>query len=134
MPALPITAYVYDRAPDPYGLQARHRVEATALYAAQEGWEMGGRWIDTGDAVLTPRCRPELDAMLDAIVRAPRGTASVVLVTSWTRFAHSHAGRQHIARRILGTGAWIETVSGEAIHPDGRRIPAGGLGADPVLL
>ncbi len=125
-----ITVHVYDRALDPYGPRARERTMAAEAFVADHGWRLAGRWIDTGDAVLTPRCRPAFDLMLAAIGPVPVGSACV-LVTDWTRLANAHAGRQYLARRILGAGAWISTITGESVHPDGRRLPHGRLTSAP---
>lgn len=129
----PLT-FIYDRARVAGATADLWRRERCAGYAAEQGWDMAGRWLDTGENALSLDIRPQFDAMLRAIATAVDTTECVCLITSWARLSHDTAARKVLATRILQAGARIETISGERYYPNGRRLPAGRLGAGPVIL
>ncbi|AEW99203.1 recombinase family protein [Streptantibioticus cattleyicolor] len=126
-------AFVYDRYFTGPRDILRQRAQTCAAYADKQGWEIGGWFVDTGDAALLLNQRPNFERLMRAIAAADRGRPRVCLVLDWDRISNDRAKRGILVRRLLGLGARVETCFGERILPDGRTEPAGLLSGVPLL-
>ncbi|AEW95625.1 MULTISPECIES: recombinase family protein [Streptomycetaceae] len=120
MTALPPLAFVYDRHLSGPRAQLAVRARTCADYADRRGWEVGGWFVDTGDAALTLNHRPNFERLMRALVGVEEGRVRVCLVLDWDRFSSDRAKRDILVRRLVGLGARVETCFGECVVPGGR--------------
>jgi DNA invertase Pin-like site-specific DNA recombinase len=124
-------AYIYDRCVTDSLVNLELRLSALGEYVTERGWTYGGRFVDYGDAALTTDHRPEFEALLRAVEGVGPGVERLCLVFSWGRLSHDTGHRQDFVRRILGAGAWLETIDGECARLG--AVPDGRLTAGPVI-
>lgn len=114
----PPIAFIYDRVLTTGTLALPQRTQLCKSYAAARGWDFRGHWVDVGDDAAFWDVRPQFDDMLCAIGRTPTDLPRVCLIAGWLRLSHTHEGQAELVQRVLGTGAWIETTSGDRRVPD----------------
>ncbi len=127
-------AFIYDRHATDNTVILEQRLEACVRYAAAQGWNLGGRWVDKGDYALTDDHRPEFDALLRAMRAASSAQPRVCLVHDWHRLSRGLVARGLMTRRVLvlSRDVWVETCGGEMRSADGQYRQRGRLTAGPV--
>lgn len=127
-------AYIYDRHATNTTAALDLRLKACEDYAAAQGWELAGCWIDTGDHALLDGRRPAFDALLRAMRADDSERTRVLLVYDWPRLSRDEAAKRSMARRALFLGgAWVETSFGETLTTEGRQQQVGRLTNRPVI-
>jgi hypothetical protein len=127
----PPLAYIYDRCATDNRAYLDLRMAALGEYVTERGWDRGGFFIDYGDDALIRGSRPEFDALVSALESAPPGVERLCLVFDWGRLSHDVDHRQAFTRRVLGAGAWLETIDGESARIG--AVPDGRLTSGPVV-
>nr|WP_202447431.1 recombinase family protein [Streptomyces sp. SID5468] len=115
----------------PRGVLER-RARVCADHADRQRWEIGGWFVDTGDAALLLNQRPNFERLMRTLAAADKERPRVCLVHDWDRISHDRAKRTILVKRLLALGARVETCFGERILPDGRSEPAGLLPGAPL--
>ncbi|UNO42213.1 recombinase family protein [Streptomyces sp. MST-110588] len=106
-------AFVYDRNATRSHRLLDMRLDGCRNYAAEQGWEVAGRWFDRGDDAIGD-VRPQFTALLAAMSDAVRDREVICLVHSWGRFSHDATARTTYEQRVARTGGHTETTFGES--------------------
>ncbi|AEW97417.1 MULTISPECIES: recombinase family protein [Streptomycetaceae] len=117
----PPLAFVYDRHLAGNKALLTMRARTCAAYADDQGWDVGGWFVDTGDAALLLNQRPNFERLMRAIAAADKERVRVCLVLDWDRISNDRAKRDILVRRLVGLGARVETCFGERVTPDDHR-------------
>ena len=131
MSAPPVLAFIYDRCVTSNPALLDLRLIACTEHLAERGWDGGGRFVDFGDNALSNAARPAFDDMLRAMTQAA-DRERVCLVYDWGRLSHDATHRQEFTHAVLGAGAWLATVDGEAVRMGG--VPDGRLTGAPQVI
>jgi DNA invertase Pin-like site-specific DNA recombinase len=104
-------AFIYDRHTTPDRDALRRRLTASVAYVRDQGWEIGGWYVDSGACALSETERPALERLLLAV----QGNSCVerYLVThDWGRLSNDIGYQGLHARRVRLAGGAICTVVG----------------------
>jgi DNA invertase Pin-like site-specific DNA recombinase len=118
----PPLAFIYDRRTSDTDASEgilRRRLTACRQYAAAQGWEQAGEWIDHGDAALSMTVRPQLEAMLGLIRHYSASRIVVCLVADWTRLANDPAPLARYCYKVEQAGGQVVTAAGAAMGQRG---------------
>jgi len=118
--------YVYDRHTTPNADALRRRLEACSAYARDQGWDIGGWWVDKGDDALSSDTRPALDMLLRTMGDARDGTPRMLLIYDWDRLHSSSTVQAKYRYHVAEAGGVTVTTFGgnDSISPSRGRLSA----------
>ncbi|MGW7007605.1 recombinase family protein [Streptomyces sp. NPDC054933] len=128
----PPLVFIYDRHATLHREVLLLRLEVCATYADQQGWTIGGWFLDEGDDALTNDKRPAFESMLNTVRAAGADAPRVCLVHDWHRLSRDDEARGLLTRRVLHLGGWVETSLGERRQPDGTWVQRARLNGAPI--
>lgn len=114
----PTLAFIYDRhaTSSPDALNAR--LDRVRAHIAEQGYTIGGWFIDTGDDALSATVRPAFSALCNTMTNTDaEGADKVCLVHDLTRLSHDIPARISLQRRIRLAGGRTCTTQDDDVPP-----------------
>lgn len=113
MPEQPPLAFIYDRHATTYARGMLDlRLDGCRNWAARQGWEVAGDWIDIGDQALTDGTRLQFNGLCAAIEQYASHRQVLCLVHTWDRLTRGDLA--HYQRKVKAAGGYTATTFGES--------------------
>jgi hypothetical protein len=105
-------AFIYDRHAAPTKGALSVRLEKIRAYAAAEGLQIAGWFLDEKSDALSDTYRPALTALCNAM-RSHGSRPMICLIHDWDRLSRDNVALALLRRKVSLAGGWTATIDGE---------------------